>query len=70
MKPFTNKMLPAKKEFDDMALSKEDLEKQKIILKKSLELANLKRRKSIINAPFDGIVLEKRLRWATGYHQE
>lgn len=50
----------SEKEYDDMALSKEDLVKQKVILKKKLELARLKQHKSIINAPFDGIILEKK----------
>ncbi len=50
----------SEKEYDDMAMSKEDLVKQKAILQKSLELARLKKRKSVITAPFDGIILEKK----------
>ncbi|MBF0376701.1 MAG: efflux RND transporter periplasmic adaptor subunit [Desulfamplus sp.] len=49
----------SEKEFDDMTLSKEDLVKQRAILQTTLELAKLKKRKSIISAPFDGVVLEK-----------
>ena len=46
-------------EYDNIVLSKEELVKQTIILEKQLALARLKREKSVIRAPFDGLVLEK-----------
>ncbi|MBF0258886.1 MAG: efflux RND transporter periplasmic adaptor subunit [Desulfamplus sp.] len=49
----------SEKEFDDMNLNKDDLVKQKAILQINLELARLKKKKSLISAPFDGVVLEK-----------
>lgn len=51
----------SEKEFDDMAFSLEDLTRQLRILDKNLELAGLKEKKSVIRAPFDGVVLEKNI---------
>jgi len=49
----------AEKAYDDLAFSRRELLKQKDALLKGLEIALLKKRKSTIVAPFDGIVLEK-----------
>ncbi|MBI9087805.1 MAG: efflux RND transporter periplasmic adaptor subunit [Desulfobacterium sp.] len=49
----------SEKEYDDIALSREDLIKQTAILSTQLDLARLKKQKSVIRAPFDGVVLEK-----------
>ncbi|ACN17886.1 putative membrane-fusion protein [Desulforapulum autotrophicum HRM2] len=46
-------------EYDNILLSKEELVKQTVILEKQLEFARLKRAKSVIRSPFDGLVLEK-----------
>ncbi len=51
----------SEKEFDDMALSQEDLSKQLLILAKQLELARLKKKKSVLMAPFDGVILKKKI---------
>jgi len=47
-------------EYDDIVLSREDLVRQTIILEKQLALARLKKQKSLIRAPFDGVVIEKK----------
>ncbi len=49
----------SEKEYDDIALSREELIKQTAILGTQLALARLKKQKSVIRAPFDGVVLEK-----------
>ena len=46
-------------EYDDIVLSREDLVRQIEMLEKQLALALLKKRKSLIRAPFDGVVIEK-----------
>lgn len=46
-------------EYDNILLSREDLVKQTVIMEKQLALARLKKKKSAIRAPFDGLVLEK-----------
>ncbi len=46
-------------EYDDIVLSREDLVRQLVILEKQLALARLKKNKSVIRAPFDGVVIEK-----------
>ena len=46
-------------EYDDIVLSREDLFQQIVILEKQLALARLKKDKSVIRAPFDGVVIEK-----------
>lgn len=46
-------------EYDNILLSKQELVKQTVILEKQLDLARLKRAKSVIRSPFDGLVLEK-----------
>ncbi|MCP4116210.1 MAG: efflux RND transporter periplasmic adaptor subunit [Desulfobacteraceae bacterium] len=50
----------SEKEYDDIALSREELIKQTAILETQLALARLKKQKSVIRAPFDGVVLEKK----------
>jgi RND family efflux transporter MFP subunit len=47
-------------EYDDIVLSREDLVRQTIMLEKQLALARLKKQKSLIRAPFDGVVIEKK----------
>ncbi len=47
-------------DYDDIVLARENLMKENIILEKSLALAKLKKHKSVIRAPFSGIVLEKK----------
>jgi len=49
----------SEQEYDNMRLSMEDLAMQKATLEETLELANLKKEKSVIRAPFDGVVLAK-----------
>jgi len=49
----------SEQEYDNMRLSMEDLDMQKATLQKSLELALLKKEKSVIRAPFAGVILEK-----------
>ncbi len=49
----------SEQQYDDMTLSRDDLVQQKTILKEKLALARLKKKKSAILAPFDGIILEK-----------
>lgn len=46
-------------EYDDIVLSREDLVRQIVILEKQFALAQLKKHKSLIRAPFDGVVIEK-----------
>jgi len=46
-------------EYDDIVLSREDLVRQIVILEKQFALAQLKKNKSLIRAPFDGVVIEK-----------
>lgn len=46
-------------DYDEIALSREELVRQLVILEKNLDLAKLKKKKSAIYAPFDGVVLEK-----------
>jgi len=48
-------------EYDDIVLSREDLVRQTIMLEKQLALARLKKHKSFIKAPFDGVVIEKKI---------
>jgi len=50
----------SEKEYDDISLSREELIKQTAILETQLALARLKKQKSVIRAPFDGVVLEKK----------
>lgn len=47
------------KAYDDLRFTRRDLRKQRESLAKTLEIARLKKTKSTILAPFDGIVLEK-----------
>ena len=47
-------------EYDDIVLSREDLVRQTVMLDKQLALARLKKNKSLIRAPFDGVVIEKK----------
>ncbi|BCS96696.1 acriflavin resistance protein [Desulfoluna limicola] len=49
----------SEQEYDNMRLSMEDLAIQKATLEETLELANLKKAKSVIRAPFAGVILEK-----------
>ena len=49
----------SEREYDDMALSRASLVKQMDILKTQLALAQLKKEKSVIRSPFDGVVIEK-----------
>ncbi|SCY76433.1 efflux RND transporter periplasmic adaptor subunit [Desulfoluna spongiiphila] len=49
----------SEQEYDKMRLSMEDLAMQKATLQENLALALLKKEKSIIRAPFAGVVLEK-----------
>ena len=46
-------------EYDDIVLSREDLVRQIVILEKQFALAQLKKHKSLIRAPFDGVIIEK-----------
>lgn len=48
-------------EYDNMRLSMEDLAVQKSILQETLKMALLKHAKSVIYAPFNGVVLEKKV---------
>ncbi|WP_300668008.1 efflux RND transporter periplasmic adaptor subunit [Desulfoluna sp.] len=54
-----NQKAASEQEYDNMRLSMEDLAMQKATLEKNLDLALLKKEKSIIRAPFAGVVLEK-----------
>ena len=47
------------KDYDDIRFTHLDRIKEREVLKKQLEIALLKKAKSVIRAPFDGIVLEK-----------
>jgi RND family efflux transporter MFP subunit len=47
------------KDYDDIRFTHLDRTKERDVLKKQLEIALLKKAKSVIRAPFDGIVLEK-----------
>lgn len=49
----------SEQEYDNMRLSMEDLAMQKATLQENLALALLKKEKSVIRAPFAGVVLEK-----------
>ncbi|SMD04709.1 RND family efflux transporter, MFP subunit [Desulfocicer vacuolatum DSM 3385] len=55
-----NQKAVSEAEYDDIVLSREDLVRQAVILEKQLALARLKKRKSLIRAPFDGVVIEKK----------
>jgi RND family efflux transporter MFP subunit len=54
-----NQNAVSESEYDDIVLSREDLVRQIVILEKQLALAQLKQYKSLIRAPFDGVVIEK-----------
>lgn len=49
----------SQKTYDDLRYSRDELCKQRDALAKELEIARLKKAKSTVRAPFDGIVLEK-----------
>lgn len=49
----------AEKAYDDLVFGHSELFKEKDALLKQLEIARLKKSKSVIRAPFDGIALEK-----------
>lgn len=48
------------REYDDVGFTLRDLIKQRDALKKQLEIARLKKAKSIIQAPFNGVILAKK----------
>lgn len=50
----------AEKEYDDISFKRRDLIKQRAALGKQLEISRLKRAKSVIRAPFEGVVLSKK----------
>lgn len=54
-----NQQAASEQEYDKMRLSMEDLAIQKATLEENLKLALLKKEKSVIRAPFAGVVLEK-----------
>lgn len=54
-----NQQAASEQEYDKMRLSMEDLALQKATLEENLKLALLKKEKSVIRAPFAGVVLEK-----------
>ena len=47
------------KSFDDTRYSLQDLEAQKQALSRQLAMARIKKDKSVVRAPFDGLILEK-----------
>jgi membrane fusion protein, multidrug efflux system len=49
----------SEKEYDDIVLSRDEFVKQNVILEIQLGRARLKKRKSVIRAPFDGLIIEK-----------
>ena len=48
------------REYDDVGFKRRDLIKQRDALKKQLEIALLKKAKSVIRAPFNGVILAKK----------
>jgi membrane fusion protein (multidrug efflux system) len=48
------------REYDDVGFKRRDLIKQRDALKKQLEIARLKKAKSFIQAPFNGVILAKK----------
>lgn len=49
----------SEKAYDDLSFTRRELQEQRNILVKQLEIAQLKKAKSVILSPFDAIVLEK-----------
>ncbi|MBN1932907.1 MAG: efflux RND transporter periplasmic adaptor subunit [Desulfobacterales bacterium] len=51
----------SEKDYDDLKFTRRDLIQQKKALEKKLDIAQLKKNKSVIRAPFKGIILEKHI---------
>lgn len=49
----------SEKDYDDLEFTRRDLIQQRHMLKRQLDIQQLKKEKSVIRAPFDGIVLQK-----------